>query len=138
METPQRRTAHDRGDERAPGEGKTTASINLALVTALSVGARVLSDRLRSAPAARAQRARTAPEGGLAEVLTGDVKSRTRSARRGRELDVLARARPARESLRAARLAGMHELIAEVASRYDRVILDTAGRARPARREGGR
>jgi capsular exopolysaccharide synthesis family protein len=109
-----------------PGEGKTTASINLALVTALSVGRRVLlidcdlrRPRVHSALGLR-------PKAGLAEVLVGDVKFEEAVMRaEGAELDVLGvRDRPANPS----ELLGspaMRELIAMVAQRYDRVILDT-------------
>jgi len=109
-----------------PGEGKTTASINLALVTALSVGRRVLlidcdlrRPRVHSALGLQ-------PKAGLAEVLTGDVKLEDAIVRaEGADLDVLAvRDRPVNPS----ELLGsprMRDLITAVAQRYDRVILDT-------------
>jgi protein-tyrosine kinase len=126
LETPQRRLHTIAVTSAVPGEGKTTASINLALVTALSVGRRVLlidcdlrRPRVHSALGLR-------PKAGLAEVLTGDVKLEDAILRaEGANLDVLAvRDRPANPS----ELLGspsMHELIAEVARRYDRVVLDT-------------
>jgi protein-tyrosine kinase len=126
METPQRRLRTIAVTSAVPGEGKTTASINLALVTALSLGRRVLlidcdlrRPRVHSALGLR-------PKFGLSEVLTGDAKLEDAIARaEGADLDVLAvRDRPANPS----ELLGspsMRELIAEVARRYDRVILDT-------------
>src|SRR2546427_3954224 len=73
LETPERRIRTIAMTSALPGEGKTTASINLALVTALSVGRRVLlidcdlrRPRVHSALGLR-------PKAGLAEVLNGDV-----------------------------------------------------------------
>jgi capsular exopolysaccharide synthesis family protein len=126
METPNRRLRTIAVTSAVPGEGKTTASINLALVTALSVGRRVLlidcdlrRPRVHSALGLR-------PKAGLAEVLTSDMKLDDAIVRaEGADLDVLAvRDRPANPS----ELLGspsMRDLIAEVARRYDRVILDT-------------
>jgi capsular exopolysaccharide synthesis family protein len=126
METPNRRLRTIAVTSAVPGEGKATASINLALVTALSVGRRVLlidcdlrRPRVHSALGLR-------PKAGLAEVLTSDMKLDDAIVRaEGADLDVLAvRDRPANPS----ELLGspsMRDLIAEVARRYDRVILDT-------------
>ena len=126
METPQRRLRTIAVTSAVPGEGKTTASINLALVTALSVGRRVLlidcdlrRPRVHSALGLR-------PKAGLAEVLTGDVKLEDAIMRaEGANLDVLAvHDRPANPS----ELLGcpiMREVVAEVARRYDRVVFDT-------------
>jgi capsular exopolysaccharide synthesis family protein len=109
-----------------PGEGKTTASINLALVTALSLGRRVLlidcdlrRPRVHSALGLR-------PKAGLAEVLCGDATFEEAVSRtEGADLDVLAvRDRPANPS-ELLGSPGMRDLIAAVAKRYDRVILDT-------------
>jgi capsular exopolysaccharide synthesis family protein len=109
-----------------PGEGKTTAAINLALMTSLSVGRKVLlidcdmrRARIHSALGLR-------PELGLADVLTGDAKLEDAILRvEGANLDVLcSRGQPANPS----ELLGsqsMRELVAEAARRYDRVILDT-------------
>ena len=109
-----------------PGEGKTTSSINLALVTGLSLGRRVLlidcdlrRPRVHSALGLQ-------PEAGLAEVLSGDAKLEEAILRvEGTHLDALVvRSRPPNPS----ELLGsqsMRELVAEVARRYDRVILDT-------------
>ncbi|MEM7413199.1 MAG: CpsD/CapB family tyrosine-protein kinase [Myxococcota bacterium] len=109
-----------------PGEGKTTASINLALVTALSLGRRVLlvDCDLRRPNVHRALGIQ--PKAGLAEVLTGEstLEDAIQIAD-GANLEVLpVKAKPANPS----ELLGspaMSELIAEVARRYDRVILDT-------------
>lgn len=109
-----------------PGEGKTTSAINLALVTSLSVGRRVLlvDCDLRRPNVHRALGVR--PEAGLAEVLLGQASLDQAIARaEGADLDVLpVRSRPSNPS----ELLGspdMAKLIAELASRYDRVILDT-------------
>ena len=109
-----------------PGEGKTTSAINLALVTSLSVGRRVLlvDCDLRRPNVHRALGVQ--PEAGLAEVLMGDAELDQAIARAdGADLDVLpVRLRPSNPS----ELLGspdMAKLIAELATRYDRVILDT-------------
>jgi capsular exopolysaccharide synthesis family protein len=108
------------------GEGKTTAAINLAAVTAMSVGRRVLliDCDLRKPKVHQALGLR--PEAGLAEVLT-DQKSVDEAILKveGMNLEVLAvRGRPANPSelLGSAR---MRELVEDVSGRYDRVILDT-------------
>jgi len=126
LETPERRIRTIAVTSALPGEGKTTASINLALVTALSVGRRVLlidcdlrRPRVHSALGLH-------PKAGLAEVLTGEVTFEEAVARaEGANLDVLAvRDRPVNPS-ELLGSPGMRELIAAVAKRYDRVILDT-------------
>ena len=126
LETPERRIRTLAMTSALPGEGKTTASINLALVTALSVGRRVLlidcdlrRPRVHSALGLR-------PKAGLAEVLNGDVAFEEAVVRaEGADLDVLAvRDRPVNPS----ELLGspaMRDLISAVAKRYDRVVLDT-------------
>ena len=126
LETADRRIRTLAVTSAVPGEGKTTASINLALVTAMSVGRRVLlidcdlrRPRVHSALGLR-------PKAGLAEVLTGEVTFEEAVMRaEGADLDVLAvRDRPVNPS----ELLGspsMRELIAAVAKRYDRVVLDT-------------
>ncbi|HVN37889.1 MAG TPA: CpsD/CapB family tyrosine-protein kinase [Myxococcota bacterium] len=109
-----------------PGEGKTTSAINLAIVTSLSVGRRVLlvdcdlrRPKVHSALG-------ISPEAGLAEVLTDQIGLEQAIVKpEGMGLEILAvRGRPANPSelLGSAR---MRELIEEVAARYDRVILDT-------------
>src|SRR2546427_1025595 len=116
LETPERRIRTIAMTSALPGEGKTTASINLALVTALSVGRRVLlidcdlrRPRVHSALGLR-------PKAGLAEVLHGDVTFEEAVMRaEGADLDVLAvRDRPVNPS----ELLGspsMRDLIAAVA-----------------------
>ena len=109
-----------------PGEGKTTASINLALVTGLSVGRRVL---LVDCDLRRPSVHRTLalqPQRGLAEVLLGEATlDEAICPVEGANLDVLpVRDRP----LNPSELLGseaMAKLIADAAQRYDRVILDT-------------
>lgn len=109
-----------------PGEGKTTSAINLALVTAMSVGRRVLliDCDLRKPKIHQALGLR--PEAGLAEVLT-DTKSLDQAIVKveGVNLEVLAvRSRPANPSELLAS-SRMRDLVEEVARRYDRVVLDT-------------
>jgi capsular exopolysaccharide synthesis family protein len=109
-----------------PGEGKTTAAINLAAVTALSLGRRVL---LVDCDLRRPQihvSLGIRPEAGLAEVLTDRVGlDQAITKVEGINLEVLGvRARPENPS----ELLGserMKELVQELAQRYDRVILDT-------------
>jgi succinoglycan biosynthesis transport protein ExoP len=126
LETPDRRIHTIAMTSALPGEGKTTASINLALVTALSLGRRVLlvdcdlrRPRVHSALGLR-------PQAGLAEVLNGEVAFEEAVMRAdGADLDVLAvRDRPVNPS-ELLSSPGMRDLIASVAKRYDRVILDT-------------
>jgi capsular exopolysaccharide synthesis family protein len=126
LETPDRRIRTIAMTSAVPGEGKTTASINLALVTALSLGRRVLlidcdlrRPRVHSALGLR-------PRAGLAEVLTGEATFEEAVIRaEGADLDVLAvRDRPVNPS-ELLGSPGMRDLIAAVAKRYDRVILDT-------------
>jgi capsular exopolysaccharide synthesis family protein len=109
-----------------PGEGKTTAAINLAVVTSMSLRRRVLlidcdlrRPKIHGALGLR-------PEAGLAEVLT---ETRTLDEAilkvEGLTLEVLAvRDRPPNPSELLASQQ-MRDLIAEVSARYDRVILDT-------------
>jgi capsular exopolysaccharide synthesis family protein len=126
LETPDHRIRTIAMTSALPGEGKTTASINLALVTALSLGRRVLlvdcdlrRPRVHSALGLR-------PKAGLAEVLNGEVAFEEAVMRAdGADLDVLAvRDRPVNPS-ELLSSPGMRDLIASVAKRYDRVILDT-------------
>jgi capsular exopolysaccharide synthesis family protein len=109
-----------------PGEGKTTAAINLATVTALSLGRRVL---LVDCDLRRPQVHRSlglSPEAGLAEVLTDRVGlDQAVTKVEGANLEVIGvRSRPENPSelLSSDR---MRELVEELARRYDRVILDT-------------
>ena len=108
------------------GDGKTTAAINLATVTALSLGRRVLlvDCDLRKPKVHLALGLR--PEAGLAEVLTGQ-KSLDEAVLKveGMNLEVLAvRGRPPNPS-ELLSSTNMVELVEEVSRRYDRVILDT-------------
>jgi len=109
-----------------PGEGKTTSSINLALVTALSLGRRVLlvDCDLRRPSVHRSLGIQ--PERGVAEVLLGEATLDEAIVKvEGANLDVLpVRDRPVNPSELLTSEA-MAKLIADVASRYDRVILDT-------------
>ncbi len=109
-----------------PGEGKTTASINLAIVTAMSLGRRVLliDCDLRRPKVHESLGLR--PDAGLAEVLSDKVNLDDAIVKvEGVNLEVLAvKARP----LNPSELLGsprMREVVEEVARRYDRVILDT-------------
>lgn len=109
-----------------PGEGKTTAAINLAVVTAMSLGRRVLlidcdmrRPKVHSALGLRI-------EAGLAEVLTHKSSLDEAIVKvEGLSLEVLAvRDRPSNPSELLAS-EQMREVIAEVSARYDRVIFDT-------------
>jgi capsular exopolysaccharide synthesis family protein len=109
-----------------PGEGKTTASVNLAAVTALSLGRRVLliDCDLRKPKVHLALGLR--PQAGLAEVLRGEATLDDAVMKvEGANFEVLpVRSRPSNPS----ELLGspeMRKLIAETAKRYDRVILDS-------------
>jgi capsular exopolysaccharide synthesis family protein len=108
------------------GEGKTTAAINLAIVTSMSLGRRVLlvDCDLRKPKIHQALGLR--PETGLAEVLSDAVGLEAAILKvEGMNLEVLAvRGKPANPSelLSSPR---MQELVEEVGRRYDRVILDT-------------
>jgi len=110
----------------SPGEGKTTCAINLAIVTSMSLGRRVLliDCDLRRPKVHPVLGMR--PTTGLAEVLAGasSLDEAIVSAQ-GIALDVLpVCGRPANPS----ELLGspeMRQLIDEVSERYDRVIVDT-------------
>jgi protein-tyrosine kinase len=108
-----------------PGEGKTTAALNLAVVTAMSVGRRVLlvdcdlrRPKIHAALGLR-------PEAGLAEVLT-DVASVDQAIIKvdGTNLEVLpVRTAPPNPS----ELLGserMRALVEQLARSYDQVIFD--------------
>ncbi len=109
-----------------PGEGKTTAAINLAAVTSLSLDTRVLlvDCDLRRPMVHKALGLR--PEAGLTEVLM-EQASLDRAIMKvdGASFEVLAvRAKPPNPSelLGSAR---MREVIEELSHRYERVILDS-------------
>jgi capsular exopolysaccharide synthesis family protein len=108
------------------GDGKSTAALNLAIVTSMSVGRRALliDCDLRRPQVHRALGLE--PHAGLAEVLLGQSSLEDAIMKvDGLNLEVLAvRSRPANPSELLAS-AEMAKLIEEVGSRYDRVILDT-------------
>ncbi|UCE87844.1 MAG: CpsD/CapB family tyrosine-protein kinase [Deltaproteobacteria bacterium] len=109
-----------------PGEGKTTAAINLAYVTSMGVDRRVLliDCDLRGAKVGRALG--LSPELGLAEVLLGNATLKEAVVRvEGTQLDVLCvRTQPDNPSELLAAPA-MRELLREAAEHYDTVVLDT-------------
>jgi protein-tyrosine kinase len=109
-----------------PGEGKTTASINLSAVTALSLGRRVLliDCDLRKPKVHTSLGLR--PKTGLAEVLRNEASVDDAVMKvEGANFEVLpVRSRPSNPS----ELLGspeMRRLIDELSQRYDRVILDS-------------
>ena len=108
------------------GEGKSTCSVNLATVTAMSVGRSVL---LIDCDLRRPKIHLTLglqPQVGLAEVLLNQATiDEAIQKLDGINLDVLpVRTIPENPSELLASME-MHKLIEEVAGRYDRVILDT-------------
>ncbi len=108
------------------GEGKSTCSVNLASVTAMSVGRSVL---LIDCDLRRPKIHWTLglqPQAGLAEVLLNQATVEEAIQKLdGVNLDVLAvRSVPSNPSELLAS-PEMRKLIEEVATRYDRVILDT-------------
>ena len=108
------------------GEGKTTAAINLAVVTSLSLGRRVLLIDCDLRKPKIHQALGLHPEAGLVEVLRDEVSLDSAILKvEGMNLEVLAvRSKPPNPSelLSSPR---MRDLVEEVARRYDRVILDT-------------
>jgi capsular exopolysaccharide synthesis family protein len=108
------------------GEGKTMASINLAVVTSMSVGRKVLLVDCDL----RRPKVHTSlglePAFGLAEVLTGKASLEDAVMRvDGVSLDVLpVRGRPGNPSELLASEA-MRELIEKVSGLYDQIIFDT-------------
>jgi capsular exopolysaccharide synthesis family protein len=109
-----------------PGEGKTTAAVNLAIVTALSLGRRILLIDCDLRRPKVHQSLGLRPEAGLGEVLAGEVslEDAVVKAETG-NLEILAvRGRPTNPSELLAS-DRMRELVEEVAQRYHRVILDT-------------
>ncbi|MAE95707.1 MAG: hypothetical protein CL910_13710 [Deltaproteobacteria bacterium] len=107
------------------GEGKTMASLSLAIVSAMNVGSRVIlvDCDLRLPTVHKSLGLR--PDAGLAEVIAGDAQIDDAIQRlEGTELDVLpVRGIPSNpaELLASAR---MREILEELAGRYDRVVLD--------------
>ncbi len=108
------------------GEGKTTAAINLAAVTSMSLGRRVLLVDCDMRKPKVHQALGLRPEAGLAEVLNEDVPLDQAILKvEGINLEVLAvRGRPGNPS-ELLGSAKMRELVEEVSRRYDRVILDS-------------
>lgn len=107
-------------------EGKSTASINLASVTAMSLGRKVLLIDCDLRRARIHSSLGLSPEAGIAEVLLGQVSLDEALVKVGDlSLEVLGvrQAPPNPSELLAS--GQMRELVAEVSSRYDRVILDT-------------
>jgi capsular exopolysaccharide synthesis family protein len=107
-------------------EGKSTASINLAVVTSMSVGKKVLliDCDLRN-PSIHTSLG-VEPAVGLGEVLTGSARLEDAIVKMDTvSMDVLpVRGRPTNPSELLASLA-MREIVEEVAELYDQVILDT-------------
>jgi capsular exopolysaccharide synthesis family protein len=109
-----------------PGDGKTTASLNLAVVTAMGMGQRALliDCDLRRPSVHRSLGLE--PKVGLAEVLQGRATLDEAILKvEGIDLDVLpVRSKPPNPSELLASNE-MRSLVAECGERYDRVILDT-------------
>lgn len=109
-----------------PGEGKSTAAVNLAVVSAMGVDQQVL---LIDCDLRRPRVHRSLglePTSGLAEILLGEASfEEARMKVENLSLDVLAvKGLPPNPSELLAS-DQMRHLIAEVGARYDRVILDT-------------
>ncbi len=108
------------------GEGKTTASVNLSIVTAMAVGRRVLlvDCDLRKPKVHRALGLQ--PEFGLAEVLV-DEASLDQAVMKveGLSLEVLAVRRHPPNPAELLSSPAMRALLDEAVERYDRVVLDT-------------
>lgn len=107
-------------------EGKSTASINLASVTAMSLGRKVLLVDCDLRRARVHSSLGLSPESGIAEVLLGQTSLDAALVKVGDlNMEVLGvrQAPPNPSELLAS--TQMRELIAELSSRYDRVILDT-------------
>jgi len=109
-----------------PGEGKTTAAVNLGIVTGLSLNRRVLLVDCDLRRPAIHRSLGIQPVAGLAEVLDGKAEPEEAITRvEGAKLDVLpVRGRPQNPS----ELLGspqMSELMKNLSTRYDRIVLDT-------------
>ena len=109
-----------------PGDGKTTASLNLAVVTAMGVGQQTLliDCDLRRPSVHRSLGLE--PKAGLAEILLNRATLDEALLKvEGLNLDVIAvRGKPPNPSELLAS-PQMRSLVEECAGRYDRVILDT-------------
>lgn len=109
-----------------PGEGKSTAAINLAVVEAMGLGQRVLLvDCDMRRPTAHRSLG-VAPEFGLAEVLLDRTSLASAVVRpEGTNLDALVvRSQPDNPSELLAS-SRMRSLLEEMTGSYDRIILDT-------------
>ncbi len=114
-----------------PGEGKTTAAINLAIVTEMSLDRRVLlvDCDLRKPKIHRALGLR--PEAGLAEVLAGEVPLEKAIVRvegpafEGGALEVLSVKKTPSNPSELLGSAKFKALVEELSRRYPLVILDT-------------
>jgi capsular exopolysaccharide synthesis family protein len=108
------------------GEGKSTAAINLAVVTAMQIDARVclVDCDLRKPKIHRSLG--LSPRFGLAEVLSGECSiDDALIPVEGTSLSVLAvRHQPSNPSELLA-TARMRQLVRELSERFDRVVLDT-------------
>ena len=108
------------------GDGKSNIAINLAAVTSMSVGCRVLLVDCDMRRPMIHRSLGVQPQLGLGEVLTGSASADDAIFRlEGTNLDFLGvRMQPQNPSeLLASR--GMQALLEEVTARYDRIILDT-------------
>ena len=109
-----------------PGEGKSTSSISLAVVSAMSVGRRVLLlDCDMRRPAIHTALG-LEPKVGIAEVLNGEATlDEALITMQDTGLDVLCVcSQPSNPSELLASEA-MRQLVRDVSDRYDRVVLDT-------------
>ena len=107
-------------------EGKSTASINLASVTAMSLGRKVLLVDCDLRRARIHSSLGLSPEAGIAEVLLGQNSLDEALLKVGDlNMEVLGvrQAPPNPSELLAS--SQMRDLVAEVSTRYDRVIFDT-------------
>jgi capsular exopolysaccharide synthesis family protein len=109
-----------------PDEGKSTASINLAAVTSMSVGRRVL---LMDCDLRKPKIHRTLgvdPTSGLEEILMGRAGFDDAVVKvEGLSLDLLPVRTPPANPSELLASAEMRRVIEEVSGRYDQVILDT-------------
>jgi len=109
-----------------PGEGKTTAAINLAAVTAMGVGQRVVLVDCDLRQPSVAGVLGIEPLNGVSEILSGDASIDEAIIRmEDPGFDVIAvRSLPANPSelLASERMA---QLIEDLGQRYDRVVVDT-------------
>jgi protein-tyrosine kinase len=109
-----------------PDEGKSTAAINLAAVTSMGVGRKVL---LMDCDLRRPKVHKSLgiePRAGLGEILLGQAKFEDAVQRAdGLDLDVLPVRTPPPNPSELLASAEMRQLLADVSDRYDQIILDT-------------